>query len=525
MFQTAKFTNVLKSKVLPVVTLILALLGLVFHRTFKSNWVYSGNVMPILFIAMVVVTCFIVALTWLRLNNKSFCEKKLYVFEVIISFIIVTAYFIYTLIVVYSGVVLNSDNREIYLLNLQKTLSKGAVIAVIPFLLLFFPKLGNKAKKIVTTIILAVVILFCVNDYFSLIPHKITSKPMVVDSGNGYSIVFSTNDEGAGYVTYTYNGVEYKVYDQTGGRVNAGRIHSVNVPYEHLKNNTYTVSSYRVIEEFSYGSRIGKTITSEEYTLVVNESEEQDWLVLSDWHNELDIVYDTIRHLGEYDSVILLGDSTIGLDYEEQAINNIVIFGGEVSQGTKPVLFARGNHETRGAYADQLQDALGLDSWYYTSDIGPYSFVILDSGEDKPDSHIEYGGMADYATYRAQMIDWLKSVNVNNEKVIAISHAWEISEVEEELSDAGFVELDRLGTRLLLSGHFHQCRFLGEADDREKEVFAQYPKLIGYLDGGKLGSGEDYIASKLRLSDTGFTISAVDMAGNILVNETFDWEK
>lgn len=517
----AKKGNLLKAKALPVIMLILAVLAMVLHRSFKTNWVYMGPAMMILFITMTGFTVLTAALAWLRLNNKSFCEKRIYSVLVVVSSIMVVAYFGF--VAVNSGIILATDVKEIYLLNFQKTLSKAALITVVPFLLLFFPKMGCKTKKVVAVLLLIVVTLFCINDYFPLASHEITSNPMVIDTGSAYSVVFSTSDAGAGFVTYTYEGVEYKVFDQTGGRINAARIHSVTVPYEHLKNNSYTVSSYRVIEEFSYGSRIGKTVTSQEYTLVVNECADQNWLVLSDWHTYLDNVYTSVSHLGEYDSVILLGDSTSGVDYEEQVINNIVIFGGEISKGTKPVLFVRGNHETRGAYADQLQNALGLDSWYYTSDIGPYSFVILDSGEDKPDSHIEYGGMTDYGTYRAQMINWLKGVNVNNEKVIAISHAWRISEVEQELSDAGFAELDRLGARLLLSGHYHQCRFLGEAGDREKEVFAQYPSLVGYLDGGKVGSGTDYVASKLMLTNDGFEIIAVDMAGNVIINESFGW--
>ena len=517
----AKKCNFLKSRALPVITLILAVLAMVFHRSFKTNWVYMGPAMVILFVSMAGFTVLAAVLAWIRLNNKSFCKKKIYSVLVAVSSMMVVLYFLFT--VVYSGIMLTSDNKEIYLLNFRKTLSKAALVTVVPFLLLFFPKMGCKVKKAVAVLLLVVVALFCINDYFPLAPHKITSDPMVIDTGSAYSVVFSTSDAGAGYLTYTYEGVDYKVFDQTGGRVNAGRIHSVTVPYEHLKNNTYTVSSYRVIEEFSYGSRIGKTVTSPEYTLVVNESADQNWLVLSDWHTHLDNVYTSVSHLGDYDSVILLGDSTAGVDHEEQVINNIVIFGGEVSKGTKPVIFVRGNHETRGAYADQLQNVLGLESWYYTSDVGPYSFVVLDSGEDKHDSHVEYGGMTDYGTYRAQMIDWLKDVNVNNEKVIAISHAWRISEVEQELSEAGLAELNRLGTRLLLSGHYHQCRFLGDADDREKEVFAQYPDLVGYLDGGKVGSGADYIASKLMLTNDGFEIIAVNMAGNVIINESFAW--
>ena len=236
----------------------------------------------------------------------------------------------------------------------------------------------------------------------------------------------------------------------------------------------------------------------------------------------LDEAYDAIDNLqSDYDGVILLGDATPGVDFEEQVITNIVQFGGKVSQGTKPVLYVRGNHETRGSFADELPQVLGLDQLYYTADIGEYSFVILDSGEDKDDSHPEYGGMTDYNTYRANMIEWLKNTQVRNEKVITLSHSWEISDVEEDLSEAGWAEIDRLGTRLIISGHTHQCRFLGENEGKEKDTFTKYPNIIGYLDGGK--SGKNYVASLLTLSSDGFTLKAADNNGNKILEESFTW--
>ena len=112
-------------------------------------------------------------------------------------------------------------------------------------------------------------------------------------------------------------------------------------------------------------------------------------------------------------------------------------------------------------------------------------------------------------------------VFVENEKIISLCHSWRISDVETELSDAGWAELDRLGVRLMISGHTHQCRLIGEADDREKEIFGRYPNIIGYMDGGK--SGENYIASKLTLSADGISLYACNMNGEEIFNEQFAW--
>ena len=61
-----------------------------------------------------------------------------------------------------------------------------------------------------------------------------------------------------------------------GGRLNSNsKIHSISVPYEHLRNNTYSVGSTQVLEQYSYGSHRGKTVNSKKYTLKYNDSENQ----------------------------------------------------------------------------------------------------------------------------------------------------------------------------------------------------------------------------------------------------------
>ena len=185
------------------------------------------------------------------------------------------------------------------------------------------------------------------------------------------------------------------------------------------------------------------------------------------------------------------------------------------------MLFARGNHETRGDYAGELNSALGLDKFYYTADIGPYSFLVLDSGEDKDDSHPEYGDTTDYNTYRADMTEWLSELEFENDKIVTLCHAWSISEVKQELSDKAWQELDRIGTRLMISGHYHQCRTLGDGSERETEIFSRYPHIAGYLDGGK--SDKDYIATKMTLSDEGIDMISIDNHGKTILEASYQW--
>lgn len=519
------FKKITTSKTLPAVFMLSNILGAICFRAARQNWVFfavtAGFDLPfILFMGMILMGSLFGILFALSLRKKEITETKNYRITLIVAGVFALILSVFALI--HTVLYALDENTEVFFLSLGKTLREGAFMLIVPFFVLFYPKFPCKLRKAVAGISVLAVLLCGINAYYPLAPYKITSEPMVIDNGSEYSIVFSTNDEGSAYVEYTYKGKDYKVSDNNCGRLVTDKIHNIAVPYEHLRNNSYKVSSTRVIEDFSYGSRRGKTVTSKEYELKYNDSADQTWLVISDWHTKLQDAYDAIDNLDtEFDAVMLVGDSSPGVDFQQQIITNTVIFGGQVSGGTKPVLYVRGNHETRGPFAAELPDYLGIEQLYYTAEIGPYSFVVLDSGEDKEDSHIEYGGMTDYNTYRADMIEWLKGVEVENEKVIAISHAWQISCVEAELSQEGWAQLDRLGARLMISGHEHACRILGEKEGYEKEIKEKYLDIIGYLDGGKINGG--FTASLLTLNESGFGLRAVDNLGNTVLNESFDW--
>lgn len=518
--------NILKSMTLPAIVLIIATLAPILTYAARSTWVFVNITVKIetftfiVFSLMIVNAIVIGVLAALRANKfKSIYSKKAYSAVLCVSMV-------FTLIFLIAGLsfffgMYFSESGEVYKLYLIKSLEDTALIGLPIFLGMFYPAFGCKAKRVVLAVTVVIVAFLGLSKLFPFGNYEITCDPTVLNTGKDYSIVFSTNDFGTGYVEYEYEGKTYKVYDQEGGRLSSSsRIHSVNVPYEHLDNNSYKVGSVRVIEQYSYGSRTGQEVVSDVYTFEPVTGDDITYLVVSDWHTHLDRARDAVAYVGDYDAVILLGDSSPGVDYEEQVVTNIVEFAGSLSKGTLPTLYVRGNHETRGEYAGEILDALGLDEFYYTADMGNYSFVVLDSGEDKDDSHPEYGGMTDYNTYRADMIEWLKGVQVKNDKVIALSHSWEISDVEPELSVAGWKEVARLGAKLMISGHNHDCRLVGTGGS-EAEFLSAYPGITVYLDGGNMSG--TYVASKMTLSADTIYLEAYRNNGEKLFEHTIQW--
>ncbi len=402
------------------------------------------------------------------------------------------------------------ETTPVMLKMLAKGLPLFLGLCTVTFLLCIYPVLKNGVLKKCIAAVLALGVLG--STVWTLLPYcnyKITSAPMVIDSGENYAVVFATNDTGTGFLEYSYHGEAYTLYDESAGRLKGdSKIHTVKVPKAHLEGNTYRVGSTRILEERSYGGRSGKTVYSAEYTFTVPTGDTQTYLSVSDWHTRLQKAYDAIASVGDFDGVILLGDAVPGLMFEDDIVENIVEFGGTVSGGTKPVIYVRGNHETRGGYASKLTDYLGLDGFYYETAYGDYNFLVLDSGEDKPDNHPEYGGMVNYGAYRAAMVDWLCTLPKSENKTLTLVHDSDIA-IEEELRTRAQTELLRLGATQILSGHYHSCDYKEENG------------LRIYIDGGhKDGT---FIASKLTLAADGYRLEAWNNSGEQVFSKDLDW--
>lgn len=518
------------SAFLPVL-LALSVISTVMFYAARSTWVFVDITLNLkgftlaVFCLMILNSILLSALNAskiyeLKVKDEVFCQKKIWSVLSLAGSAFAVLFFIFGL--VFALAMTLEESAGAYFLYLEKSLFKAAFFILVPFFAVFAPALGKKTRKAITAVALVGVMLTGFLQLFPMGAYKMTSAPMVIDNGQGYSIVFATTDEGTGYVEYEYDGKNYKVFDETDGRLDCEtKIHSIFVPYDHLKNNTYTVGSQRVIEQYSYGSRTGKEIKSIEYTFTTNETRDQVYLVLSDWHTKLKKAYDAISYVGEYDAIILLGDSSPGLDFEEQAVDNIVEFGGNLSKGTKPVIFARGNHETRGAYAAELSEALGMESFCYMAQSGPYSFIVLDSSEDKIDDHPEYGGLTVYGNSRNETVKWLGNIKTPTNRVIALSHDWRVSSVEQDLSERAWTHLERLGVTLMVSGHTHDCRIIGEGTDEEKVYASKYPNVLGYMAGGS--NGKTFVASKMTLSGDGIKIEAFDNKGTKVFEKACEW--
>ena len=497
---------------------------------FREIWVFvspylsfMGGAMGLFWVFLAAAAVLLILFALRLYGAKRECEAPVYKKRWFGVLAVIATVFAVLGVLAAAGLIAINDwqTNRVMVMYLKRLAPWAALVLGAVLALLVLPALKGKKKAVLAVLLGVCVLLAAVWQVFPLAPFAVTSDPLVLDTGTDYSVVFTTSAKGTGFVEYEYKGETYTVYAQNGGRIVGDRlIHSVRIPYKHLQDNDYTVGGTRVVEQYSYGSRLGRTVKSGTYHFTAPKGDSAEYLLLSDWHSYTDRALEAVSYLGHYDAVLLMGDAAAGMDFEEEAAQFIVRFGGELTRGAMPAVFVRGNHDTRGAFAASLPGYLGLDSLYYTVSMNGVSFIVLDSGEDKADSHIEYGGMDDYAWQRLVQLEWLKTVEVKDSRVVVLTHAWQVSEPEPEVSASAWDAFDRLGVRFLFCGHQHQCRALGEAE-AEQAMLDAHPDLFGYIDGGI--HGKNYVASKLTVTKDGVEIQAVDRSGAEVYNNTVPW--
>lgn len=338
---------------------------------------------------------------------------------------------------------------------------------------------------------------------------KITVSPAVFETGGDYyNIVWETSFKGNGCVKYTYNGEEKVVWDSNNGIISSDdTVHSVRVPKEELRGNSYTVESQFIPFKFAYSCLKGRKCESEPVTFNGMEKEDDiKVLCIADIHEMEKKMNKALSHIEEKpDLICMIGDITSEMRTKDQFTKFILKDAANLSKGEIPVVFTRGNHETRGEYAGVLADYLGDSEgkFYYTFDFGALSAVVIDSGEDKEDSHKEYSGLVNFEALRNEEYEWiceLDEKDFDGRYKVVFSHE---PVLDNHFGKDWTAPLKKLGMELIVGGHWHKSEF-------------QEGELPVFFVGGNLGDGQ-WAASMLTLSEGRMYVKTVNTEGEVLL--------
>lgn len=259
---------------------------------------------------------------------------------------------------------------------------------------------------------------------------RITHGPWLTDmSETGVSIIWMTNKNAVSWVeiapddgTNFYGKERPKFYDSRFGRIQAAtNLHKVSL--ENLKPGTryrYAIFSKEVLN-WENDSRIiyGITVANPSYArnslsfrTFSSEDDTVSFIMYNDIHGRAQFMKDLSKNadFSTLDMVFFNGDMSTAINGEEQLLTDFVDASVDLFAKRLPIAFNRGNHETRGRHADFIFNYFPMKNGqvYRTFNVGNVAFLVLDCGEDKPDSDIEYSGLADFDAYREAQAAWLR---------------------------------------------------------------------------------------------------------------------
>lgn len=196
----------------------------------------------------------------------------------------------------------------------------------------------------------------------------------------------------------------------------------------------------------------------------------------------------------------------------------------------RAVLFTGGNHDVRGPHARVLDNAVlpwtgqGPLGRSFAVRQGPLAMIGLDTGEDKPDAHPVFAGLANFEPYREAQRDWLAEV-LKQEEISTAPHLVVFCHIplrgREGDNGGNTLEgyarycqqgqelwaplLSEAKAALVISGHTHRYRY-----DKPNDDFP-FAQLVG-------GAPQPERATLIRGTADGgtLTVTVVDLEGKEL---------
>ncbi|WP_264551628.1 purple acid phosphatase family protein [Flavobacterium sp. N2038] len=247
--------------------------------------------------------------------------------------------------------------------------------------------------------------------------HDFLTKPYLqAPSSDSITIMWITKQLSLNWVEYgETEKLGTKAQQCSHGMMNTNsKINKVTLT--NLKPGTryyYKVFSKQILDFQPYKITFGDIINSEinHFETFPEKATNISWLVLNDIHDRPESFSQLIdlNQNKPFDFVFLNGDMFNYQTDENQIIENLLT-PCNIFSSKKPFMFVRGNHETRGKFSRNLLDYYHNydNKEYYTFQTGPVYAIVLDTGEDKKDSHPVYGGTVNYDSYREEQAAWLE---------------------------------------------------------------------------------------------------------------------
>ncbi len=340
------------------------------------------------------------------------------------------------------------------------------------------------------------------------IPKEFETTPIVYVVRNTYQILVPVICETVMWVKVG----DKCFYDDYNGVLRSDcSVHRMTVPSDLLDQEKQYTVYYRVISERKPYYTVSHNVLAFESNFRPIEKEPVHICHISDTHNHIQAPIAISNYFDENLDLLILNGDIPNHSGDNSYFSNIHKIASQLTNGEIPVVFARGNHDTRGKYAEKLGDYTPTEfgKTYYTFRVGHIWGIVLDCGEDKSDDHIEYGHTVCFEDFRRRQTEYIKEVidhcqneyeaeGVKNRLVIAHIPFTQKFEGQFDIEDETYTLWSKLlrehiRPQLMFCGHVHKAYITNIGDEKDYRgqpcpviVSAQTRKTEDYYVGGAI---------------------------------------
>ena len=329
--------------------------------------------------------------------------------------------------------------------------------------------------------------------------------PTVFVVGDEYEISITTKENGLCFVQV---GSENYYEENTGVLSTEKSYFKICVPQNVLNaEKQYTIVFRKTVERKAYFSEIEKAQKQSFAFQPIEKNDDIRLYHIADVHYRFDEAVALADFWGEQtDLFIVNGD--IGEVETRENYFEVCQFTGDISRGKIPVLFVRGNHDTRGKLAELYAEYFPVQNGktYFSFSVGPIVGLALDCGEDKIDAHTAYGGNPEtgelgvniFRRYREEETRFLKNTTLDGKIKLAVSHICPahttkqkggLFDIDRDIYEKWSEELERNGVKLMICGHMHKAYIVAPNDEISTVKHSYYAVIASMHTDDELWGG------------------------------------